>query len=179
MRRYTVVLIICLLFGLCSFAQTSDPSAPATKEDVQRFLDAMNSRDMMHKMMDSMTQPMHQMIHQQYEKEKDKLPPDFEEHMTRLIDDMFKNVPWDEMLDSMIPAYQKHLTKGDIDGLVAFYTSPVGRKLVRELPAITSEAMQNMMPIMSKYMDTMNARMQAEIAEMKKNGEKAKESRAN
>ncbi len=179
MRRFLIVVSVCLLLAAGCFAQTSDPSAPAAKEDIQRFLDAMHSRDMIHKMMDSMSQPMHQMIHQQYEKDKDKLPPDFEEHMTRIMDDMFKNMPWDEMLDSMIPAYQKHLNKGDVDSLVAFYTSPVGQKLVRELPAITAEAMQNMMPIMSKYMDTMNARMQAEIAEMKKNEEKTKESKSN
>ena len=175
MRRFAIVLSLCFLLALTCFAQTSDPSAPATKEDIQRFLDAMHSRDTMSKLIDSLSQPMHQMIHQQYEKQKDKLPPD----MNRMMDDMFKNMPWNEMLDSMVPAYQKHLNKGDVDALVAFYSSPVGQKLIRELPAITAEAMQNMMPVITKYMDSVNARMQTEIAEMVKQNEEKSKNRSN
>ena len=34
------------------------------------------------------------------------------------------------MMQSMVPAYQKHFTKGDIDNLVAFYSSPTGEKVI-------------------------------------------------
>ena len=54
----------------------------------------------------------------------------------------------------MAPVYQKHLTKGDIDNLVAFYSSPTGAKLLREMPSIVAESMQSAMPIMTKYMET-------------------------
>jgi hypothetical protein len=59
----------------------------------------------------------------------------------------------DEIMDAMVPVYQKHLTKGDIDNLVAFYSTPTGAKLLREMPTIMAEAMQDMMPIMTKYTD--------------------------
>ena len=84
------------------------------------------------------------------------------------MDDMFKSFPWDEMLEAMVPVYQKHFTKGDIDAFVAFYSTPTGQKLLRELPAITAEAMQNMMPIIRKNVDTMSQRLQEEIAAMVK-----------
>jgi hypothetical protein len=61
---------------------------------------------------------------------------------------MFQNMPMDEMLQAMIPAYQKHLTEGDINYLIAFYSSPTGAKLVRELPEMMAEGMQEMMPIL-------------------------------
>jgi hypothetical protein len=50
--------------------------------------------------------------------------------------------------------------------MLAFYSSPTGQKVLRELPAIMSESMQNIMPIMSKYMDTVKERMQQEVARL-------------
>jgi hypothetical protein len=83
-----------------------------------------------------------------------------------------KSMPFDEMMQSMVPTYQKHFTKGDIDSLVAFYSSPVGQKLLREMPAIMGEAMEAMMPIMRQHMDAMNQRLQQEVADMLKNSQK-------
>jgi hypothetical protein len=79
-----------------------------------------------------------------------------------------KSFPWDEMLQSMVPVYQKHLTKGDIDALVAFHSAPTGQKLLREMPAITAEAMETMMPILRKQLDAMNDRIQEQVAQMLK-----------
>ncbi len=42
----------------------------------------------------------------------------------------------------MVPVYEKHLTKGEVDALVAFYSDPKGQKILNEMPAMTSEAMQ-------------------------------------
>lgn len=57
---------------------------------------------------------------------------------------------WDDLLadkqslvDAMnqitIDVYVKHLTHEDIKGLIAFYSSPLGEKLIRTLPAINQE----------------------------------------
>src|SRR6267378_7033688 len=96
----------------------------------------------------------------------DKLPPDFETRMNKVMDDYMKNLPFDEMLQAMIPAYQKHLTKGDINALVVFYSSPTGQKLIQELPAITAEAMQSIMPLMRKQIDAMTTHVREEVAQM-------------
>ncbi len=92
--------------------------------------------------------------------------------MNKMMDDMMKDMPFDEMMQAMVPSYQKHLTKGDVDSLVAFYSSPTGQKVLRELPAIMGEAMEAMMPIMRRQMDTMNQRVQQEVADMIKNSQK-------
>jgi hypothetical protein len=173
MRRVLPTIMLCLLAGAVGFAQQAASDAPASKEDVQKYLEIMHSREMMTKMVDAMTKPMHQLMHDQYLKDKDKLPPDFEDRMTKMIDDMMKAFPWDEMLDAMVPVYQKHLTKGDVDALVAFYSGPTGQKLVRELPSITAEAMQAMTPLMRKQMDAMTERMQQEIVQMVKESKPA------
>jgi len=168
MKRLLPILILGLLCSAATWAQQTAADAPATKEDVQKYLDAVHSREMMAQMVEAMAKPMHQMIHEQYLKEKDILPADFEAGMDKKLDDMMKSFPWNEMLQSMVPVYQKYLTKGDIDALVAFYSSPTGQKLLRDLPAMTGEAMQAMMPILQKQIDGMNERLQQQVAQMLK-----------
>src|ERR1700688_4067461 len=153
MKRSLLTAILCLITGWTCTAQQNAADAPATKEDVQRYLQIMHSREMVAKMADAMSKPMHQMVHEQYLKDKDKLPADFEARMN-------------EMMDAMVPVYQKHLTKGDVNALVAFYSTATGQKLIKEMPQITAEAMQEMLPLMRKSMDAMTQRMQEEIAAM-------------
>jgi hypothetical protein len=65
----------------------------------------------------------------------------------------------------MIPVYQKHFTQGDVNALIAFYSSPTGQKILNDMPAIMSDSMQSVMPIMRQHIDTVTRRMQDEIAE--------------
>jgi uncharacterized protein len=162
MKRLLLVIGVVFVLSWTCVAQTSDDDSPATKQDVERYFQVTRSHDMMKKMAVAMGQGMHQMLHEQYLKHKDDLPADYESKMTVEMDDMFANMPWDEMMQAMVPAYQKHFTKGDIDNLVAFYSTPTGAKVLREMPAIMSDAMQDMMPVMTKYVETVQQRLQKE-----------------
>jgi hypothetical protein len=92
--------------------------------------------------------------------------------MNRIIDDMLREMPWEEIIQAETPAFQKHLTKGDVDSIVAFYSSPSGQKLLREMPEIMAESMQSMMPIIQRYVEKMNTRVQVETAELLKESQK-------
>jgi uncharacterized protein len=171
MKRFLAGATLCLAFAMTAAAQQSSADAPATKEDIQKYLGVTHSRKMMAQMLDAMTKPMHQMIHEQYLKDQDKLPADLEARMTKMLDDSMKSFPRNEILDSMVPVYQKHLTKGDLDALVVFYGSPTGQKMLREMPAMIGEAMQAMMPILRKQMEAMPQQIQQELAEMVKDSD--------
>ena len=119
MKRVLITASLLLAFSWTVLAQQA-ADAPASKEDVERYFQITRSREMLDKMIEAMSKPVQQMIHEQCEKGKDKLPPDCEVQMNKIIGDMWKRMPWDEMLQAMVPAYQKHFTKGDIDALVAF-----------------------------------------------------------
>ena len=172
MKKLTLTLLLAFFCASGIVAQQNPAYAPASKQDVQRYLDVMHSREMMAKMVDAMAKPMRQMIHEQFLKDKDKLPPDFETRMNNMLDDMMKSFPWDEMIQSTVPVYQKHLTKGDIDAMIAFYSAPTGQKLIREMPAIMADAMQVMMPLMQKQLEAMQERMHRETTAMMKDSEK-------
>jgi hypothetical protein len=168
MRRALILVTLCLAFSWNGLAQQTDADAPATKEDVQRYLDVMHSHDMMKQMVEAMSKPLHRMVHEDYMKNKDKLPPDFEARMDKMMDDLLNGMPFDEMMQAMVPTYQKHFTKGELNALAGFYGSPTGQKILRELPAIMSEAMESMMPIMRRNIERITQSVQQETAEMLK-----------
>jgi uncharacterized protein len=177
-QRFLLIFVLCGVFAGSSSAQQEVPQtageSPASKEDIERYLEVMHSRDMMMKMVDAMSKPMHQMIHEQFAKDRDQLPADFEARMTKEIDDYLKNLPFEEMLQAMIPAYQKHLSKNDVDALVTFYSGPTGQKLIKEMPVMTAEAMQSMMPLLEKHIQAMTERVQQDITEMIQESRQAK-----
>jgi len=173
MKNILITVVMCLALCATGLAQQNPADLPATQADVDRYLQAMHSREMMAQMVEAMSKPMHKMMHEQYLKDKDKLPPDFEARMNKMMDDMLKDMPWDEMLQAMAPAYQKHFTKGDMDALVAFYSSPTGQKVLREMPALMADSMETIMPIMRQHIDKVTVRMQQEVVAMMKESQKA------
>lgn len=48
----------------------------------------------------------------------------------------------DRIVEMYVPIYQKYLTLDDLKGIVAFYESPVGKKLGEATPKMTLEGMQ-------------------------------------
>jgi len=141
--------------------------APGSKEDIEKFLDVMDTREMMENVLQAMTKQMQKIVHQQVQKQPN-LPPDAEARLDKMMEDNVKNFPTEELIKTMIPVYQKHLTKGDVDGLVAFYSSTIGKKVLKEMPSMTSEAMQAASGLVQKLMADANERVQVEIAQMKK-----------
>jgi hypothetical protein len=46
------------------------------------------------------------------------------------------------LVDKIVPIYARHYTHDDIKQLIAFYESPIGKKLQEKTPIITQESMQ-------------------------------------
>ncbi|SEO64488.1 hypothetical protein SAMN02800692_1573 [Luteibacter sp. UNC138MFCol5.1] len=47
-----------------------------------------------------------------------------------------------QLIGRMVPVYQKHFTAEDVDGLLKFYRSPLGQKVITQMPATMAEGMQ-------------------------------------
>ena len=52
-----------------------------------------------------------------------------------------KQYPVDDMLDDMVKVYQRHLTRDDVDGILAFYRSAAGQHLLDAQPLMAGEVM--------------------------------------
>jgi hypothetical protein len=108
-------------------------------------------------------QTMRQLFHDMVLNEKGEVPPDFDAHFKKAMDDLIKGMPADEIIQAMIPAYQNHFSKSDIEAMNAFYSSPVGQKVLEQLPAVLQEGNQAAMPILSKYLNDWKGRLEQEL----------------
>jgi len=167
MKRTGLALAVCLLFASVTFAQQNPADAPASKEDVEKFMAVSQRRELALSMMASVQKQMHQIAADQLKKNPN-LGPDWVEHIDSMLGEMWKKFPIDEMLEVQVPVFQKHFTHGDIDALIAFYSSPAGRKYLAELPAMSSESMQAMSPIIQKMMAKATERIKEEVAQAQK-----------
>jgi uncharacterized protein len=170
MKHLTAVLALCLLSVTVCVAQQSDADQPATKADIDRYYDALHIRDMMKATMDAVSQQMRKVMHDQLQKAPN-LPPDAEEKMNQFYDKLLANMPINDLLDAMEPVYAKHFTKGDIDAMIAFYSTPTGKKALAEMPAITQEAMQASSGVVQKYMEHVETMVDQQIAQMEKDAQ--------
>jgi hypothetical protein len=55
--------------------------------------------------------------------------------------DFKKEVKAEDIVNLMIPIYDKHYSEKDIEQLILFYKSPIGRKTIAVTPLITQESM--------------------------------------
>jgi hypothetical protein len=137
-----------LAFSMCAGAQTTVSIAPdaASKEDVKKLFDVMASREQMDKMMRQVFAQMQSLNREEMKKRRPDITEAELARFDRQSEDVIKNFPMDAMLSDMVPVYQRHFTKSDIDALVTFYSSPPGQKFLLEMPAVTSEIMRAVYP---------------------------------
>jgi hypothetical protein len=168
MKQHRVSLAIVLFVVSAAFAQQPTPSTgdvPAAKEDIQKLFEVMQIHQQMRQVMDAMIKQQSTMIHETLRKRYPQTSAEKIAQADRLIADTMKDMPMDAMLDDMIPIYQRHFSKTDIDAMSTFYASPTGQKMMREMPALTSESMQASYVRMQKQMDAMMKRAEQMVKE--------------
>jgi hypothetical protein len=169
MKSTICLLLLCTSFGV---AQTKPAKSAATTasaahadqqaslSEVNQLLTLLKSRQQMETMIGGMKE---QMRLGQMEGFKEALkqkgitlsPADMQRaktHLDALVDDTFKQMPYDEMMASIAEIYRKHFTSQDIAALTAFYSSTAGKKFLQEMPSLTQESMQAGGEIMRKRM---------------------------
>ncbi|RBQ03627.1 DUF2059 domain-containing protein [Pedobacter miscanthi] len=72
-----------------------------------------------------------------FKQQQSNVPQEFWDEFTVELN---KNVI-NQLVDLVLPIYQKHLTEADLQGVIAFYETPVGKKFAEKTPLITQESM--------------------------------------
>lgn len=120
------ILAGCLLLLVSLMAVTAQDAKSAKQKDIKKLMDLTGSGDLG-------VQVVKQMV-ASFKVEMPNVPQKF-------WDDFMKEVKGEDLVNLVIPIYDKHFSHEDIKGLIAFYESPVGKKFVSKLPAITQESM--------------------------------------
>ena len=161
MSKSICTIALLLLSSAVAFAQTSD--TPATREDILKLFDTMKIHDQMRLIMESVLKQQRAMIHEALKKRDPNVSEDELKHLDQFMSDVMKDTPVNELLDDMIPVYQKHLTKADVTAMDTFYASPTGQKLLREMPQMTAESMQAAKPHMQAMKEKVMNRTEQEV----------------
>jgi uncharacterized protein len=107
--------------------QAQGEDAAAKRQDIRRLLEVTGSAQLGQQILGQMMET--------FKKASPDVPESFWNEMMKEFDSA-------TMIDLIVPVYEKHLTHEDVKGLIAFYESPLGRKVTSVLPVIAQESMQ-------------------------------------
>jgi hypothetical protein len=167
MKKLGISLFLLVVLGTASVAQqAATPHDAPSKADVLRFLDLMQIRARLEQMMEGMKNGMKTGAEAGFKAKIPDATPAQLEKVDAFANVVFQDFPLDEMIDAVIPIYQKHLTKSDLDAVVAFYSSPVGQRLLKEQPAMMAEGMQAGQDIMLRRLPELGKRIDTKVAQL-------------
>jgi uncharacterized protein len=164
----TMTLVFLAIVSVFSAGQPVPDSDVPSKAEVLKFLDLMHSKAQMVQALDGMAKQMRLGAEQGFKAKVPDATPEQLARVDQLFDGIFKTLPIDDMLDAIVPIYQRHLTKADLVAVTAFYSSPPGQKILKEMPAIMSEAMQAGGEIGRRALATKSQELDQKIAELVK-----------
>jgi hypothetical protein len=141
MRRFVVLVICICAVSLMALAQTAADSAPS-KEEVIKFMDVLHIKPQLIQYFGGVAKQAKLGAQEGFKQKVPNATPAQLAEVEKFAEGLFKDMPIDEMMDAMVPIYQKHLTKEDLDAILGFYSSPGWQKLQREQPAMMQETMQ-------------------------------------
>lgn len=138
MRRHLTTLLatgaICALLLGTAGAQTIDPTLRA---DIEKLLAANGAAEMGPQMASLVSG---QMI-DQFRRQQPDIPPRVLEIVRSVFDEEFGRAfaVGGGMAEAMVQIYATHFTPDDVRGLLAFYSSELGRKSVKMMPQVMQE----------------------------------------
>ncbi len=180
MMKVYAVLALSLLVPAIAISQSASGSAPLasnddalaaivpldqqpSKEDLNKLFKVMHLREQMEKQLQMMPQIIQQQLQQQWKqmsaKSGTKLTPDqeagLEKLMQKYMDKAMNVYNVDQMIADIIPVYQRHFTKDDVNAQIAFYSTPAGQRMIELQPVI----MKEYMPVVMKHVQDSSAEL--------------------
>lgn len=120
MKKSLLILSFCVL-SLSANAQSTSKS-----QKINQLMELTGSGKMAIQMMDQMMNS----FKSSYSTVKNSFWEDFR-----------KEIKAEDITNMIIPIYDKYYTETDIDQLIAFYNSPIGKKMIATMPQVMQESM--------------------------------------
>jgi hypothetical protein len=189
MRAQIAVLIIIL----CSFsalAQTphasktpakeqaqsktkaAEPGNLASREQIMKLLELLQEPDSLALTLDAMKEQMKIAALQAFREKVENPSPEQIKSVDAIVDDEFKKIGMEDLIKDVVPIYQKHLSRSDVEAVIRFYSSPVGQKIRREQPAMARESLQATAAGQRGKMELLLAKLDLRIEQLIQNEQK-------
>lgn len=168
MKPWKACLALCILLTPSVVrAQQLPPNAP-TRQQVLALFEAIQLRRTMEASQAAAMQQAAVTAQQLFKAEAGAQNPEAVRHLDALLQGVMEDVrtvlPTDKMLEAVVPVYQRHFTSEDINAIIAFQTSPIGKKVVGLQPVMMQETVQALTPLqqqaLPELMKRLNERLQ-------------------
>ncbi len=154
-----LVAALALLVSSHCFAAVD----PALRESIERMFGLMNVQ----KLLDTSQAQLKGVLQQQIAQVAPEKQPIARRHLARMLAIIGENLRWERMREPMVTAYAQVYTKAEVDELVAFYETPVGRKMLAKTPELMAATQQTLQGLMGELTPRLQAIGQEMEAEMK------------
>lgn len=118
--------VIVVLGGAVQAAEDAPKQETQKQKDIRKLLTITGSGELGQQVMGQMMAS--------FKKSMPQVPEKF-------WSDFMKEVHTSELVDLIVPVYDRNLTHDDVKELIRFYETPTGKKFVTVLPKITQESM--------------------------------------
>jgi hypothetical protein len=146
---------ILLLLAVITFS-ISTPAAPPSDQSINQLLQLTK----VDKQMDSVFTQMEGMMKASMQQATKGKPLSADEQavldrqQAKMAGIMKDELSWDKMKDRYVQVYRETFSQEEIDGLIAFYQTPVGQSFVSKQPELTKRTLaimqQRMAPMMQR-----------------------------
>ena len=152
-------LIAGLVFSLNVFAR--EPATSASVEKLLEITEVSKTVDTIYAQIDNMSSGI---ATQMGLTEKDK--PAFDEYMKKVNELIREEMTWEKMKEPMIQVYINHFTEREIQGMIEFYKTDIGKSTIKKMPLVMQDSMgisQKMMEGVSPKIKVLMDEFSAEI----------------
>jgi len=164
MKPWKTFLLVCMLLvpSMPARGQQLPADAPS-RQQVLSLFEAIQLRKTMESAqevaMQSAVNTVQQMMRQSGVIPDAAMQREMDALMKGVMEDVRAVLPIEEMLEAVIPIYQRHFTSEEVNAIIAFQTSPVGKKVVSLQPAMMQESLQALTPMQQRAMPDLMKRL--------------------
>ena len=100
----------------------------------------------------------------------EELGPGFQAELRAGVAEMMSEVmpSYQDMVDMQAGLLVKHYTAEELRGMLDFYRTPLGQKVIRVMPQVSADVMGWMMSVLQERMPAASARFEARLKDWKK-----------
>lgn len=165
MRMPAMALLLCLGVAAQCAAQAKSPSQARTgktlsakHQDTEKLMELVGTRHILRDLFD-------QDIDAQIAAMRHARPDVPEQFWQDFTVEFKRQASPDELMNAILPIYDKHFSHQEIRQLIAFYESPLGRKISTTLPEIQRESVEAGRAWGERLGDRMHEELQKRLTE--------------
>ncbi len=152
--------------------KAADKANVASREQIMKLLDLLQVPDSLALTLDAMKEQMKIGALQAFREKVENPSPEQIKSVDAIVDEEFKKIGMEDLIQDVVPIYQKHLSRSDVEAVIKFYSSPVGQKIRREQPAMARESLQATAAGQRGKMELLLAKLDMRIEQLIQNEQK-------